>query len=143
MVKGGDFHSRCSFLLSLHPLTWEVARCHAVGSSMLGACTRSCLTLCDPRNCSPPGSSVHAIFPGKNTGVDRCLLLQGIFLTQGLNLCPLHWQANYFFFLSTEGLLLYSIVLVSAHFSMKPSGRWILTTVLLAESCGRPQMRTA
>ena len=85
MVKGGDFHSRCSFLLSLHPLTWEVARCHAVGSSMLGACTQSCLTLCDPRNCSPPGSSVHAIFPGKNTGVDRCLLLQGISPTQGLN----------------------------------------------------------
>ena len=36
--------------------------------------------------------------PGKSTGV-RCLaLLQGIFLTQGLNLCLLrllHWQAGY------------------------------------------------
>ena len=31
--------------------------------------TQSCLTLCDPRDCSPPGSSVHRIFPGKNTGV--------------------------------------------------------------------------
>ena len=23
--------------------------------------TQSCLTLCDPKNCSPPGSSVHGI----------------------------------------------------------------------------------
>ena len=34
-------------------------------------------------------------FPGKNTGVGCHFLLQGIFLTQGLNLhllCLLHWQ---------------------------------------------------
>ena len=30
--------------------------------------TRSCLTLCDPMDCSPPGSSVHGDSPGKNTG---------------------------------------------------------------------------
>ena len=28
-------------------------------------------------DCSPPGSSVYGIFPGKNTGVGRHLLLQG------------------------------------------------------------------
>ena len=33
-------------------------------------------------------------FPGKNTGVDCHFLLQGIFLTQWLNLCLLLWQAN-------------------------------------------------
>ena len=32
--------------------------------------------------------------PGKNTGVGCYLLLQGIFLTQGLNPCLLHWQAD-------------------------------------------------
>ena len=26
-----------------------------------------CLTLCDPMDCSPPGSSVHGDSPGKNT----------------------------------------------------------------------------
>ena len=31
--------------------------------------TQSCLTLCDPMNCSPPGSSVCGDSPGKNTGV--------------------------------------------------------------------------
>ena len=33
-------------------------------------------------------------FPGKNNGVSYCTLLQGIFLTQGLNLRPLNWQAD-------------------------------------------------
>ena len=27
-----------------------------------GLCAQSCLTLCNPRDCSPPGSSVHGIF---------------------------------------------------------------------------------
>ena len=26
---------------------------------------QSCLTLCDPRHCSPPGSSVHGIFQAR------------------------------------------------------------------------------
>ena len=34
---------------------------------VLGA--QSCPTLCDPTDCSPPGSSVHWDFPDKNTGV--------------------------------------------------------------------------
>ena len=36
------------------------------------------------------GSSIHGIFPGKNTGVGCHALLQGIILTQGLNLHLLH-----------------------------------------------------
>ena len=40
---------------------------------------QSCPTLCDPRDGSPPGSSVHGIFPGKNTGVGcHCLLHSGV-----------------------------------------------------------------
>ena len=45
-----------------------------------------CLTLCDPMDCSPPGSSVHGNSPGKNTGVGCHSLLQGIFPNQGSNL---------------------------------------------------------
>ena len=65
--------------------------------------TKSRLALCDPMDCSPPGSSVHGVFPphggknGKNTGVGYHCLLQGIFPTQGLNpclLCLLHWQTD-------------------------------------------------
>ena len=40
--------------------------------------TQSCPTLCDPMDCSPPGSSVHGESPGKNTGVGCHALLQGI-----------------------------------------------------------------
>ena len=47
--------------------------------------TQSCPTLCDPMDCSPPGSSVRGDSPGKNTGVGCHALLQGIFPTQGLN----------------------------------------------------------
>ena len=35
-------------------------------------------------------------FSSKNTGVDCHFLLQGIFLTQGLNLSVLHWQVDSF-----------------------------------------------
>ena len=38
-----------------------------------------CPTLCDPMGCSPPGSSVHGDFLGKNTGAGCHALLQGIF----------------------------------------------------------------
>ena len=33
-------------------------------------------------------------FPGKNTALDCNFLLQGIFLTQGSNQRPLHWQED-------------------------------------------------
>ena len=69
--------------------SWMVS--HAVLS------LRSRLTPCDPVDCSPPGSSVQADSPGKNTGVGCLALLQGIFPTQGSNLRLshlLHWQVG-------------------------------------------------
>ena len=51
---------------------------------------QSCLTLCNPMDCSLPGSSLHGDSPGKNTGMGCHSLLQGIFLTQGSNLGLLH-----------------------------------------------------
>ena len=56
---------------------------------------QSCLTLCDPLDWNPPGSSTQQDSPGKNIGGGCHALLQGIFLTQGSNsrlLCLLHWQ---------------------------------------------------
>ena len=47
--------------------------------------TQLCPILCNSRDCSPPGSSVHGDSPGKNTGVGCHALLQGIFPNQGLN----------------------------------------------------------
>ena len=47
--------------------------------------------LCDPMDCSLPGSSVHGVLQAKNTGVGSHSLLQGIFQTQGLILGGLHY----------------------------------------------------
>ena len=47
----------------------------------------SCVRLCNPMDCSLPDSSVHGDSPGKNTRVGCHALLQGIFLTQGSNMC--------------------------------------------------------
>ena len=47
---------------------------------------QSCPTLCEPLDCSLPGSSAHGIPQArKNTRVASCSLLQRIFLTQGSN----------------------------------------------------------
>ena len=62
----------------------ELIQCLIHGKhSMCVLVTQSCPTLQPHGN--PPGSSVHGDYPGKNTGVGCCSLLQRIFLTQGSN----------------------------------------------------------
>ena len=63
---------------------------------------QSCLTFCNPMDCSLPGSSVCGDSPGKNTGVAFHALLQGIFPTQGLNPGLHCWQILYH--LSHQGM---------------------------------------
>ena len=62
----------------------------ACAEAQFSSVAQSCLTLCDPMDCSPPGSSVHRDSPDKNTGVGCHALLQGIFLPQRSNLGLLH-----------------------------------------------------
>ena len=42
---------------------------HSMPCYVLFLDTQSCPTVCDPMDCIFPGSSVHGISPGKNTGV--------------------------------------------------------------------------
>ena len=63
--------------------------------------TQSCLTLCHP------WTIAHQLlcpwdFPGKNVGVGCYSLLQGIFLTQGLNLGLLHCRQILYIWLTRE-----------------------------------------
>ena len=69
---------------------------------------QSCLTLCNPMDCSLPGSSVHGIFQAIILEwVPGCyFLLQGIFLSQGLNPGLLHCRQT-FYHLSYQGYILY------------------------------------
>ena len=71
----------------------------------LGLCvlTQSCPILCDPLDYIPPGSSVHGIFPDKNTRVSCHFLLQGIFPTQGSNPWLLHCRRIFFFYYWATG----------------------------------------
>ena len=69
--------------------------CVRVRSACLVA--QSCPTLCDPMDCSLPGSSVYRIIAGKNTGAGCHFLLQGLFQTQRSKppvLHFLHWQMD-------------------------------------------------
>ena len=55
------------------------SKAEAASGGAGGGCLvpKSCPALCDPMDCSPPGSSVHGDYPGKNPGVGCCALLQG------------------------------------------------------------------
>ena len=77
-----------SILLAVHWASWMGEfMSHQICGVFSIAClvTQSCLTVCDPKDCSPPGSSVHGDSPGMDTGVGCHVLLQGIFPTQGSN----------------------------------------------------------
>ena len=59
-------------------------------------------------DCSPPGSSVHGDFPGKNTGMGCHSLLQGIFLAQGSNPGLPHYRQT-LYHLSHQGIPLHMV----------------------------------
>ena len=75
-------------LLCLHP-----ARVLSIWAGVVQL-QRSVRLFCDPVYCRPLGSFCPWNFPSKNTGLGYHFLLQGIFLTQGLNSCLLHWQVD-------------------------------------------------
>ena len=52
--------------------------------------TQSCLTLCNPMDCSLPSSSVHGILHARILESVDTAFSRGIFLTQGSNLGLLH-----------------------------------------------------
>ena len=61
-----------------------------VGSQRVSEVTQSCLTLCNPMDCSPPGFSIHGIFQARvlewvaissSTREFHCLLIQVILMS--------------------------------------------------------------
>ena len=77
---------------------------HIVSVNACAVCARllqSCLTPCDPMDCSPPGSSVHGILQARILEWVAMPSSRGSSLIQGWNLYLLyllHWQAGFFFF---------------------------------------------
>ena len=85
----GIFLTQGSSLSPLCLLHWQAGSL-SLAPPVPCLAAQSCLTLCDPMDCSPPGSSVDGDSPGKNTGVGCHALLQGIFPTQGSNWGLMH-----------------------------------------------------
>ena len=78
-----------------HPYGNDLLSC--VRSNIYCCClvAKSCLTLCDPMDCSLPSSSVHGILQARILEwVAISFSREGIFLTQGSNMCLLHWQVD-------------------------------------------------
>ena len=67
-------------------------------------------TLCSPLDCSPPGSSVHGIFPARLLEWVALSSSRGIFPSQGLNvhlLCLLHCRQILYLLSHWESPVLY------------------------------------
>ena len=67
---------------------------------------QSCLTLCNPVDCSPPGFSVHGIFQARILELVAISYSKRSFQMQGLNLhllCLLHWQMDSYHCATWEG----------------------------------------
>ena len=82
-----------SFLLQVHRATFSFLNCRTQKSSsgwVKVSVTQLSLTLCDPMDCSPPGSSVPGSLQAKRLEWVCHSLLQGIFPTQGSNPGLLH-----------------------------------------------------
>ena len=86
-----------------------------------------CPTLCDPMDCSLPGSSTHGIFQARMLEWVGISFSRGIFPTQGLNPCLLHYRQT-LYHLSHQGSptqILY-LLLISLHSGSTSSRLWLI-----------------
>ena len=74
-------------------------KCFMVGACTHGRLLHLCLILCNPMDCSPPGSSIYGIPQTRILEWVAMPFSKGSFLTQESNLhllCLLHWQVDSF-----------------------------------------------
>ena len=69
---------------------WEIMK----NGSCCCLVSKLCLTLCDPMDCNPPGSSVHGTLQAEMLDWVAISFSRGIFPTQGLSLWLLNWQVD-------------------------------------------------
>ena len=117
LILQGPF-KHCLHLLNLSNVTCVQAQLH--------------LTLWNPMDCSPPGSSVHGICQSRILVWVAISYSRGIFLTQGLNLRIVHlfhWQADSLPLChvgSTSSLFIHAPILFSR--------LWIIFTIITLNS---------
>ena len=97
---GNTFFKRVSpalFNVKLAPISHLVQTFSSPKGMHACSVAQPCPILCDPEDCSPPGSSVHGILQARILEWVCHVLLQGIFRTQESNpylLCLLHRQKD-------------------------------------------------
>ena len=96
--------------------------CEAESGLYILKVRKSCLTLCDSTDCSPPGSPVHGILQARTLEWVGIFCLQGIFLTQGSNLGLPHCRQ-----------ILYSLSHQGSRRSRYPDTKLILRDRVLGE----------
>ena len=100
-----------------------------------------CLTLWDPMDLQPARLLSPWNSPGKNTGVSSHSLLQGIFLTEGLNLGLPHCKQNLFRVSHQECHHIYVCCAVLSHLvisnSLRPHGMQLTRLLRLWNSPGK------
>ena len=81
------------FLLSAFDSSQQIVKAIEVAACAVCLIAKSCPTLRDPMDRSPPGSSVHGIFQARILEGVAISLPRGIFPTQGPNwhLLPCRW----------------------------------------------------
>ena len=96
---------RCRQRCCLLPVLWQSKLEKATDGLSLefqfSSVAHLCPAICNPMDCSPPGSSHNGDSPGKDNGICCHALFQGIFPTQGSNPGLQHCM-QIFFFLPSE-----------------------------------------
>ena len=64
LILGGKVMTNLDSMLKSRDITLPT-KAYIVKSESESEVTQSCLTLCDPMDCSPPGSSVHGILQAR------------------------------------------------------------------------------
>jgi len=102
----------CGKILKTHSQVRKRNRWALQDNAVLCLITQLCLTLCDPMDCSLPGSSVHGDSPGKNTGVGCHALLKYIHISMYIySLC----FYSLFYLHSKAKLCIYTYVYAHIH----------------------------
>ena len=103
-ISGWGTHAEALFALACLPCDHLlIIYFHLVCDKSL----QSCSTLCDPMDCSPPGSSVHGILQARILEWVAMPSSRGVFPTQGLSsclLCLLHCRQIIYHWATREDL---------------------------------------
>ena len=99
LLRWNSHNIKLTSLKSTSQGNLEHLQCHAIVAFQCAKSGKSCLTLCDPMDGSPPAFSVHGILQARI--LEWAAMPSSVFPTQGLNLClligrqiPFHWATG-------------------------------------------------